>query len=124
MTRLSIGMLAVVLEAAVACGGNVEGGSKAPGDDTPATTPSDNDASGDSDQNAIDNPDADTELGSCKLGPRENLASSEPCAWVADDRCYQTHDMACNCACPRSRNSQCVSGFDAGPDGHVWVACN
>jgi hypothetical protein len=112
-----------LLMAAVACGGNVEGGSKEPAENTPPAT-SGSDATGDSGDSATDNPDADTELGNCELGPAENLASSEPCAWVADDRCYQTHEMACNCACPRSRNSQCASGFENGPNGHVWVACD
>jgi hypothetical protein len=31
--------------------------------------------------------------------------------------------MACNCACPRSHDSQCVSGFESGPNGHVLVSC-
>jgi hypothetical protein len=113
-----------LLLTALSCGGNVEGGAKDPDENTPTTTPSGSEASGDTDDTATDNPDADTALGSCTLGPKENLASSEPCAWVADNRCYQTHEMACNCACPRSRNSQCSSGFEAGPNGHVWVACN
>ena len=72
----------------------------------------------------LDNPDADTDLGFCKLGPVDDYSSPAPCAWVADKRCYTEREMACNCACPRSRNSQCSSGFDAGPDGHVWVSCN
>lgn len=106
---------------AVACGGNVEGGQKDPegGDSSPpgATT-------SEKDDFGSDNPDADIDLGSCKLGPVENYSSPEPCAWVADKRCYSSREMACNCSCPRSRNSQCASGFEAGPDGHVWVACN
>jgi hypothetical protein len=105
---------------ALACGGHVEGSQQDPeGGDSPAdpTTPEKNDV-------GSDNPDADTDLGDCKLGPIENYSSPEPCAWVAEKRCYSSREMACNCACPRSRNSQCASGFDDGPDGHVWVACN
>lgn len=103
-----------------ACGGNVEGG---PGPDAEgsATPPPDNEAPSSSDT-GTDNPDADTELGSCKLGRKEDYR--EPCRWVADRRCYDDREMACNCACPRSHNSQCTSGFDDGPDGHVWVTCD
>ncbi|MES1186785.1 MAG: hypothetical protein ABUL60_23430 [Myxococcales bacterium] len=115
----------LLLPLGVACGGVVEGGSKDPQDGTPsgAAAASSSNSSSSSDP-GTDNPDADTDLGSCTLGPLENRATAQPCAWVADKRCYQTREMACNCACPRSRNSQCSSGFDDGPDGHVWVACN
>jgi len=116
----------LLLPLGVACGGVVEGGSKDPQDGTPsgAATSSSKAGSSSSSDSGTDNPDADTDLGSCTLGPLENRASAQQCAWVAEKRCYQTREMACNCACPRSRNSQCSSGFDDGPDGHVWVACN
>jgi hypothetical protein len=65
---------------------------------------------------------ADTELGECKLGVRE-YSTSKPCPWVADGRCYDTREMACNCECPRDRDSQCLSGFGDGPNGHVLVEC-
>jgi hypothetical protein len=65
---------------------------------------------------------ADTELGDCKLG-EVSWDVAEGCAWIADNRCYETREMACNCACPRSRNSQCTSGFDSGPDGRIQVEC-
>jgi hypothetical protein len=110
-----------VLLAAGACGGVVEGGSQDPDEGTPSNSPS---GTGASSSQGTDNPDADTDLGDCTLGPTENRATDQQCAWVAEMRCYQTREMACNCACPRSRNSQCASGFEAGPDGHVWVACN
>ncbi len=121
MQRLLLGLGAWLLlpVAAVACGGNVEGGSQDPGESEQSATASDSGSKGSS-----DNPDADTDLGDCKRGPVENYASDKPCAWVADKRCYQTREMACNCACPRSHDSQCASGFEAGPDGHVWVACD
>lgn len=100
------------------CGGNVEGGARDPeaeqnSGEVPATPPGDDESA---------SVDADIELGACKLGRKEDWR--EPCAWVADGRCYADREMACNCACPRSRNSQCVSGFEDGPDGHVWVSCN
>jgi hypothetical protein len=54
-------------------------------------------------------------------GPAETYGIA--CPWVADSRCYEARDMACNCACPRDRDSQCLSGFGEGPDGHVEVVC-
>jgi hypothetical protein len=110
-----------VLLAALGCGGRVDGGSNDPGEHTPTKTQTPASKPGSS--TGIDNPDADTDLGACTLGPIEYSRPDEPCAWVVDNRCYETREMACNCACPRSHDSQCVSGFDGGPDGHVWVAC-
>ncbi len=63
--------------------------------------------------------EGDIELGQCQLG--ESEGTSDICPWVVERRCYATREMACNCACPRSRDSQCVSGFEAGPRGHVMV---
>jgi hypothetical protein len=113
----------LTLPLVMACGGIAEGGSNEPSDGASKNTASGSSSSSSSNQGA-DNPDADTDLGECKLGPLEGDPAHPLCAWVADKRCYQTREMACNCACPRSRNSQCTSGFDEGPDGHVWVACN
>jgi hypothetical protein len=112
---------------ALACGGRVDGGSKDPGESelskspAPSSTAS---SSSSSSSSGTDNPDANTDLGACVRGPLEYAEPDKPCAWVAENRCYDTREMACNCACPRSHNSQCASGFDDGPDGHVWVACD
>lgn len=108
----------------LACGGRVDPGSKGSGENTPTKLAPATSSSSSASNTGIDNPNADTDLGPCTLGPMEFAEPDQPCAWVVDNRCYQTHEMACNCACPRTRNSQCVSGFDDGPDGHVWVACN
>jgi hypothetical protein len=70
-----------------------------------------------------DNPNADTELGECKLGVSAYGDAAYPCPWVGGERCYGTREMACNCVCPRDRDSQCSSGFEAGPDGRVEVYC-
>lgn len=123
MWRLVTGSarLLPLLLLAAACGGVVEGGSQDPDEGTPDSSPSNSESQA---SPGTDNPDADTDLGECTLGPVENRSTNKPCAWVADKRCYESREMACNCACPRSRNSQCVSGFESGPDGHVWVACN
>jgi hypothetical protein len=99
-----------------ACGGNVEGGGS-PEPDLGSDQPAQGKAGSGS---AL--PGADTELGPCTLGPRE--AFDQPCAWVADDRCYASREMACNCTCPRDRDSQCVSGFGVGPDSHTLVSCH
>lgn len=127
MWRLLMARVRVLpaLLALAACGGAVEGGSSQDPDEG-AGDDGANGVSGSKNapQTPTNNPDADTDLGDCKLGPPESRAADQQCAWVAGERCYQTREMACNCACPRSRNSQCASGFEAGPDGHVWVACN
>jgi hypothetical protein len=111
--------LAVIALGIVGCGGVVEGGSRDPEQGT--EQPSGEPAKQGADSSGLDDPDADTELGSCVLGKGER--GDEPCAWVANELCYDTREMACNCACPRNHNSQCASGFEAGPDGHVWVDC-
>jgi hypothetical protein len=66
--------------------------------------------------------EGDTELGECRLGTPE--AGSDTCPWLFERRCYDSRDMACNCACPRSRDSLCLSGFEAGPFGRVEVSCD
>jgi hypothetical protein len=111
-------VIAVVL---VGCGGVVEGGR---GGDEPGgagartqVPPEDG-----SEPGTGINPRADTELGACVLG--DEATWGEPCAWLADSRCYDTRQMACNCVCPRDRNSSCVSGFASGPEGRVEVACD
>jgi hypothetical protein len=114
-----LGLVTLALPLFAACGGVVEGGSHDPGEGTSKSTPT-----ASAPDQSRNNADADTELGDCTLGPTENLASDQACAWVADKRCYQTREMACNCACPRSHDSQCASGWDSGPTGHVWVACD
>jgi hypothetical protein len=118
---LGFGFVAVTLS--TACGGRVDGSSTDSEKTVPDETSKPTSSAGSS-SSGSDNPNADTDLGACTLGPREYSMPDKPCAWVADNRCYDTREMACNCACPRSHNSQCVSGFDDGPDGHVWVACN
>lgn len=64
----------------------------------------------------------DTELGECQLGFPAS-GTNKPCAWIADNRCYESRQMACNCACPRDHDSVCTSGFGAGTDGRVPVDC-
>jgi hypothetical protein len=123
MGRTANGMrllLAALL--AVACGGIVEGGSRQSKESAPASGQSGS-GSGQSSAHGSDNPNADTDLGDCVLGVPEQKADNGDCAWVADGRCYEARDMACNCSCPRSHDSQCVSGFEAGPNGHVDVSC-
>lgn len=103
---------------AAGCGGIAEGRSPDPAPGDEETTP----AKGAGDATGQGQIEGDTELGECRRGPIETY--SEPCPWVADHRCYRTREMACNCACPRSHDSVCLSGFDAGEDGHVAVSCD
>lgn len=117
-------LVVVIVSGLLGCGGVVEGGSGDPGEasEPPREGPAGESPEPDADSSGIGDPMADTELGSCVPGKKERY--DQPCAWVANERCYATREMACNCACPRTRDSQCVSGFGAGPDGHVWVDCN
>jgi len=110
------------------CGGVVEGGSGGSGPGTAdggagAVSANPSAPSKSTEPAGHDNPNADTELGDCTLG-RAEVYDDRPCPWVAKNRCYEEREMACNCACPRSRNSACVSGFDDGPQGHVKVSCD
>jgi hypothetical protein len=98
----------IVFGFTVACGGQVQGSS-------------DEDTGPEPQPEAPPSRDGETVLGECKLGREEDYR--DPCPWVADERCYDDREMACNCACPRSRNSHCFSGFEAGAHGHVIVSC-
>jgi hypothetical protein len=110
--------LAAWLVLTAGCGGIAEGRSPdpAPGEETTAPAKDAGDTTG---KTPVE---GDTELGACERGPAESY--SQPCPWVVDRRCYTTREMACNCACPRSRDSVCLSGFEAGDDGHVEVSCD
>ena len=112
-------LIVTCLMAATGCGGIAEGRAPAPEPDDAQGSAGKASAS---DKPSDPAPDGDTPLGDCKLGPAEGTSSM--CAWVADRRCYTTRDMACNCACPRSRDSLCLSGFDAGENAHVAVSCD
>jgi len=130
MVRLAgLGLVLGLL--ALGCGGRTETGSPGTVVGDPTGTDGSNgsgDGSGKDSGSTCDDlygdcgVDADTELGECTLG-FPVFGTGRPCAWVADDRCYDTREMACNCECPRDRDSQCVSGFGAGPDGRVLVEC-
>jgi hypothetical protein len=62
-------------------------------------------------------------LPECVLGPARasQEAGDVECNWVVGDRCYERRIEACACACPRDRNSTCVSGS---PGREVGVACS
>jgi len=116
MVRRAMALGVWLLAILPACGGNVEGGGSP--DSDPVSDPAAPDDSGSGNVPI----EGDTALGDCTLGPR--VSRLEACAWVAAERCYATREMACNCVCPRERDSQCVSGFDDGPDGRVAVSCH
>jgi hypothetical protein len=112
------------------CGGRTEAGAPDPavGDSRSGPGSGDDAGSGDESGGCAElygrcDANADTELGECKLG-FSVFGTGKACAWVTDNRCYDTREMACNCACPRDRDSQCVSGFGDGPDGRVLVECS
>lgn len=62
-------------------------------------------------------------LGACE-GGFERSVDGPPCNWVdGDDLCYSTKDEACNCICPRDRDSVCSSGFFRGEGNSTPVSC-
>lgn len=81
----------------------------------------DTNATGGSAGTSSRNPSQDP-LPECALGPvrAEAEADGVECNWVVADRCYERRIEACACACPRDRDSQCVSGS---PGFQVGVAC-
>ena len=106
----------------VACGGHTEGGTDQTGENDPPETG--NGKGNPDDQGSPSNVDGDTPLGECVLGFAPYASEGRSCTWLADDLCYESRDMACNCVCPRNRDSQCASGFEGGPDSRVEVYCN
>lgn len=123
MTRVLVrGLLLGAL--LVACGGHTEGGTD---DDPmePADASGSDEKGGDGKSGGSRSPiEGDTALGECVLGFPTYAPEGRSCPWLADNLCYESRDMACNCICPRDRDSQCSSGFERGPDGRVEVYCN
>lgn len=64
-------------------------------------------------------PPSQDPLPECVLGPPRVTAGDE-CSWLVADRCYEERIAACACACPRDRNSTCISGS---PGREVTVTC-
>lgn len=119
MRRAALGLLGITLSSLLACGGIAQGGGTDSGPEPDGTMSTAKGGSGAGDSFA----DADTAVGECVEGPLEADADYERCAWLARGRCYLERQMACNCACPHDRDSQCSSGFDRGSSGHVKVSC-
>src|SRR5262245_44347403 len=90
-----------------ACGGRVEHGGSGSEND-----PTSQQALGGKSTDPGFDPTTDSDLGDCKMGPLEGLDDTNTCAWVAAGRCYSDRAMACNCVCPRSGKSVCLSSFD------------
>jgi hypothetical protein len=108
-----------VLSTLLACGGEVTGGGSQSSSTAEQSSPS---QGGSQPKSTFGAPN--TALGDCVEGPLEGSAEATSCTWVAKQHCYEQREMACNCACPRDRDSQCLSGFDKGPTGHVPVDCD
>jgi hypothetical protein len=122
MRRWAVGLGCLWLGFVAACGGRTSTSSGGEGDDHILDPEADEDPKDPQDPDQGGDFPADTELGACQLG-EVSWDVADGCAWIADNRCYETREMACNCACPRDRNSQCTSGFDSGPNGRVQVDC-
>jgi hypothetical protein len=60
-------------------------------------------------------------LGTCTPGPAPTAGA--PCPWLAEGRCYASKDEACDCTCPQTGDSLCLSGLPGGADAQVEVNC-
>ena len=116
----ALGWLSIALVAA--CGGRTVTGSEAGEGTDEVAEPNPGSGSEEPAPGGGGDFPADTELGECQLG-KVSWDVDFGCAWIADNRCYETRAMACNCACPRDRDSQCTSGFESGPNARVQVDC-
>jgi hypothetical protein len=108
----------------VACGGHTEGGTGEGAETDPPPSQQGSEKNNRDSQGSPSNVEGDTPLGECVLGFPPYAPEGRSCPWLADDLCYESRDMACNCVCPRDRDSQCASGFEGGPDSRVEVYCN
>ncbi len=71
-----------------------------------------------------DTPFKDTPLGPCAEGFDPDEAPNDPCDWLGEDGlCYATKEAACDCVCPRDRDSTCSSGFFRGEGQATPVDC-
>lgn len=104
----------------VACGGVVsepEDRESAPSTDTASGTSTGTGSGADSEFK-------DVPLGDCETGFDPNSDPTTPCNWLGEDGlCYETRDAACNCICPRNRDSTCSSGFFRGEGQATPVYC-
>ena len=101
-----------------ACGGTVV----APTEEQPTTLPS-QDSSSDAGAGR-DSGFKQVPLGACEEGfdPAQN--PDRLCNWLGDDgRCYDSRPEACNCICPRDRDSVCSSEFYQGEGEATPVTC-
>lgn len=76
-------------------------------------------------------PDEDSEPDDSSLELPEDcvlgfVRSKDPtrCIYQFEDYCYEEKLLACACACPRHRDSVCVSGFPGPPGVPTQVSCN
>jgi hypothetical protein len=51
-------------------------------------------------------------LDPCRPGPLLRDTSPSACKWTVEQRCYEERQAACACACPRDRESRCISSFE------------
>jgi hypothetical protein len=67
----------------------------------------------------------DVPLGECIEGFSRHVDATTPCNWLGEDGlCYETKEAACNCICPRDRDSTCSSGFFRGEGEATPVNCS
>jgi hypothetical protein len=53
----------------------------------------------------------------------QRFDDARECRFLFDNRCYETSEAACACACPRGGASRCVIGGFLNPDAPQTVSC-
>ncbi len=117
MRLCALSWLALVV---AACGGTVQ----EPDDRDPDTTNEDGSETSSETGSETESDFKDVPLGQCEGGFDRSEDPDKPCNWLGEDGlCYETREAACNCVCPRDRDSTCSSGFFRGEGEATPVYC-
>jgi hypothetical protein len=115
----------VVVAGLVACGGRYEDpGSGGSGTSAPSQSSTGSDGGNKSDSSGTTVTLPQQDLGACVPGFEHAANPDRPCNWLSEAGvCFDTKDAACNCICPSTRDSLCVSSF-GGPGSATMVYCS
>ena len=115
MKRTTVAMLAsgaVLLAAGGACGGKL--GDRSDSKEDPKEQVEHDGAGGQGEDGNDGQPGADDgttssrTLEACEQGFLHEDNPGRACPYIADGRCYDTPEAACDCACPREGQPNCV----------------
>ena len=111
-TIVTLATGALLLAAGGACGGKLGDGSNSKEDSKEQARPDGAGGQGedgdDGQQGADDIPTSDRTLEACEKGFLHEDSPGRPCPYIADGRCYDSPEAACDCVCPREGQPNCV----------------